>query len=149
MAATGAPTGSFYNATVSLLPSPADLALALPRLAQRAGSLVLGLLEVDSILSLVRDSGSVIADATPAETSKLNRTISAAVDALNASITSPPGSVPTWTQAPPAKAGFMATLTEGMSWQRISNFDSIFSYLASRWAIATFVIVSGHVKSSD
>jgi len=147
MAATTSDASSIYNTTVSLLPSAADLVLALPRLAQRAGSLVLSLLpeEIDSFFSLAKDSGSIIADATTSGSLGSNSSLSATLDALNASITPAPSSPPQWLPSPSAAAGgFFSTLTENMSWQNLASFDSIFSYLASRWAVATFVIVRGY-----
>jgi len=149
MAATTSEAGSVYNTTASLLPSAADLVLALPRLAQRAGSLVLSLLpeQVDSFFSLAKDSGPIIADATTSGSLGNNNSLSATLDAFNATITPAPGSPPQWLPSPSAAtAGFLTTLTEGMSWQNLASFDSIFSYLASRWAVATFIIVGNCIS---
>jgi len=134
-------SGSFYNTSVSLLPSPADLALALPRLAQRAGTLVLGLLaeDVNNLLSVVKYPFST-ADATTSGATAINQTLGITKDMLNATITSAPSNIPTWVPAEPVKEGFLATLTSGLNWQRLGGFDGIFSYLASRWAVSTFII---------
>jgi len=134
-------SGSFYNTSLSLIPSPADLALALPRLAQRAGTLVLGLLaeDVNNLLSVVKYPFST-AGATTSGMTAINQTLGLTKDMLNATITSAPTSVPTWVPAEPVKEGFIATLTSGISWQRLGGFDGIFSYLASRWAVSTFII---------
>lgn len=132
---------SFYNTSLSILPSPADLALALPRLAQRAGTLVFGLLaeDVNNILAVVKYPFST-ADATTSGMTVMNQTIAASKDMLNATITSAPESIPTWVPTEPVKEGFIATLTSGISLQRLGGFDGIFSYLASRWAVSTFII---------
>jgi len=134
-------TTSFYNASSAFLPSPADLVLALPRLAQRAGTLVFGLLaeDVNNLISVVKYPFST-ADATTYGAAAINHTAAVTNDLLNATITSAPASIPTWVPREPVKEGFLATLTTRISWERLGGFDGIFSYLASRWSVSTFII---------
>ena len=130
----------FFNASLPFLPSPNDLVLALPRLAKRASSFALGYLpdQFDTFFSLARGPGSIIADATSRTSRQNNFTmIPSPSRTMAAAATTAPTS-----QASAAANSFFGAAGELFSWQNLSNLDGIFSYLASRWAIATLLIVS-------
>lgn len=110
-------SAAFYNAT-SYLPSPADLVLAVPRLLFKAGSLAE---QIDTALAKARSGGSVIAQPTIA-------------NATNATF------VTTFVQESVAAAAGAANSAQddiGM-YQTLKNVVSLFSYITSKWAIATF-----------
>lgn len=125
----------------SVVPSAMDLLMVFPRLAQRAG---LYLPEaVEDIMDKVWSGGSTIAQATAEE---------AAINATSTNITSAvvqeaiAQSTSDGMQAAFQRAWVQGTTTEGSSifgmvlqtFGRIKNFGGIFSYLTSRWALATF-----------
>jgi len=125
----------FRNA--SLLPSAADLLYAVPRLARKASNFALFYLpdQLDNFFSMARNSGSVIADATTTTTTHNLTTMTATIPILQV-----PSAAPTALSSLDDQ-GFLSFVTSAFSLQRLSNFDSVFSYLASRWAISTFFIV--------
>lgn len=108
--------GTLANAT-SLFPSPADLVMALPRLFAKALSLG----------DMLQAGGSVIAEPT-----LVNRT--------NITITS---SGAKFVQESLAAAASTASgpTDEVSMFQAIKNVATFFSYITSKWAIATFAIV--------
>lgn len=108
--------GAFANAT-SFLPSPADLLMALPRLFSKASSLG----------DMMRSGGSVIAEPTANLTNSTMTTAS-----------------PGFVQESIAAAASAAAAPEGdmTVWQALRNVAAWFSYITSKWAIATFAIVS-------
>ena len=125
----------FRNA--SFLPSAADLLYAVPRLARKASDFALFYLpdQLDNFFSMARNSGSAIADATAMTTSQNFTTMTATIPILQI-----PSAAATATPSIDDQS-FFSFVTSAFSLQRLSNFDSVFSYLASRWAISTFFIV--------
>lgn len=118
-----------------------DLLMVFPRLAQRAG---LYLPEaVEDIMDKVWSGGSTIAQATAEEAAinatSTNITIAVVQEAIAQSTSD-------GMQAAFQRAWVQGTTTEGSSifgmmlqtFGRIKNFGGIFSYLTSRWALATF-----------
>jgi hypothetical protein len=116
----------------SFLPSPADLLMAVPRLLFRASALGDHL---DSLIDKVRAPGSVIAQPTIA-----NNT--------NATVATTSGKF----VQESAAAVAASTLPEDMGvFQALKNVGTALSYITSKWAIATFTIVSfalGNVNTS-
>lgn len=115
---------SLSNVT-AFLPSPADLLLAVPRLFARAGALSE---HIDSVFGKIRNGGSIIAEPTAANVS-------------NATVAITSGS---FVQESVAAAASVATGSpDDMGvFQALKNVGSFFSYITSKWAIATFTIVS-------
>ncbi|WPH04527.1 Hypothetical protein R9X50_00741900 [Acrodontium crateriforme] len=117
------------NSSSSL--SPMDLMLAVPRLAIKAGNFAL-----DNIAGNILNSGSVIADATGKDT-------------LNSTITNTSGLFAETTSVLPSLANdswrevgqdVSSTMLNGL-WEivmKMKNLGGVFSYLTSRWALATF-----------
>lgn len=119
MAATA---GAFTNMT-SFLPSPADLLMVFPRLFDKVSSYG------DAILS----GGSVIAEPTMANLTN-GTTATAAGKFVQESAA--------------AAAAASAGSTDDISmFQAFKNVASFFTYMTSKWAIATFAIVSAAVGS--
>jgi hypothetical protein len=130
--------GATSNA--SLIPSSAmDLLLVVPRLAQRAGSFALFHMPeaVDNLAGKIFSGGSIIADATgqTANSTITNTsnaftqsTAAAAVDAAFREAFRDTGDT--------ATSSFFGMMLQGFA--RLKNFGGIFSYLTSRWALATF-----------
>ncbi|KAF2690552.1 hypothetical protein K458DRAFT_483866 [Lentithecium fluviatile CBS 122367] len=105
----------------SFLPSPADLLMAVPRLLSRASALGEHL---DILLDKVRAPGSVIAEPTMA-------------NMTNATVATISGK---FVQESIASAA-TASVPEDMSvFQALKNVGTFFSYITSKWAIATFTI---------
>lgn len=114
---------AFANVT-SFLPSPADLLMAVPRLLSRAGALGE---HIDGVWGKIRTGGSIIAEPTANLTNATTATTSSRF--VQESI------------AAAANAG--SALQEDMNFfQALKNVGSFFSYITSKWAIATFSIVS-------
>ncbi|KAF2032667.1 hypothetical protein EK21DRAFT_109740 [Setomelanomma holmii] len=110
MAAPAALTNSSY------LPSPADLLMVFPRLLSKASSLG----------DLVWSGGSVIAEPTKANLT--NTTVATtAGQFLQESVAA-------------AASGLAAPQDEISLFQALKNVASFFSYVTSKWAIATFAI---------
>jgi hypothetical protein len=115
--------------------------MVFPRLAQRAG---LYLPEaVEDIMDKVWSGGSTIAQAT-AEDAAINATSTNITSAVVQEVIAQ--STTDGMQAAFQRAWVQGTTTEGSSifgmmlqtFGRIKNFGGIFSYLTSRWALATF-----------
>jgi hypothetical protein len=103
------------NAT-SYFPSPADLLMVFPRLLSKASSLS----------DLVWSGGSVIAEPTKANVTNSTAAITEFVQ-----------------QSAVAAASGMTTSPDEIGiFQALKNVASFFSYITSKWAIATFAIVS-------
>jgi hypothetical protein len=126
----------------SAVPSAMDLLMVFPRLAQRAG---LYLPEtVEDIMDKVWNGGSSIAQATAEEASAnvSSAIVTSSVVQETIAQTTTPGM-----QAAFQRAWVQGTTTGGSSifgmiiqaFGRIKNFGGIFSYLTSRWALATFI----------
>ena len=128
----------------SLIPSAAmDLLLVVPRLAQRAGSFALFHMPeaVDNIAGKIFNSGSIIADATGQQTA--NSTITntsrafaqSTAGVLNAVFSEALGD----SGDEAASSSIFGMVLQGFA--KVKNFGGIFSYLTSRWALATFTAV--------
>lgn len=129
---------SYANA--SLIPSAMDLLLVFPRLAQRAGSFALYHMPeaVDNIAGKIFNGGSIIADATSQQT--VNSTITntsrnfvqstgaVTLDAALREAFSQGGDDP--------GSSFFGMIVQGLG--RLKSIGGMFSYLTSRWALATF-----------
>lgn len=132
------------STNVSLIPSAAmDFILAVPRFAQRAGSLAFSHMPeaMDNIAGKIFNGGSIIADATGQQTA--NSTITntshhfaqSTAEALNAAFGE------AWREGgDEASSSVLGMILQGFG--RLKNFGGIFSYLTSRWALATFTAVS-------
>ncbi|KAF2459201.1 hypothetical protein BDY21DRAFT_362676 [Lineolata rhizophorae] len=164
--ASASAAGLPSNATsASLVPSAKDLALALPRLVQRAGSFAFLRLpeHVDTLLARMRaggggggGGGSVIAEATSAERAGNLSAVTSAAMAAAASAAggvagggggprrAGAGDIPSMTGAGTFVADAEAVSSGGFgslfSFQNVRMFGSVFSYLTTKWAIATFVV---------
>lgn len=131
------------SANSSWIPSASDLILVLPRLAQRAGSFAMHLPDsMDNIAGKIWNGGSIIADATAGTSETLDYTItntsarafvqSTAAAALGAST-----AAGTWREiASDDSTSVFGLIVQGIG--RLKNFGGIFSYLTSKWALATF-----------
>jgi hypothetical protein len=102
----------------SFFPSPADLLMALPRLLSKASSLG----------DIMWSGGSVIAEPT-----KANLT--------NSTVATTAGQFVQESVAA-AASGLAASSDDIGMFQALKNMASFFSYITSKWAIATFAIVS-------
>lgn len=124
---------TFKNAT--LAPSSMDLLLAVPRLAQRAGSFALFYIpeQFDSLLGKVRSPGSVIPEATTS--SSINSTVITSAGLFAQSSTA------SWDVAMSTARRVAEESSNLFSLENIRNFGGIFSYITSRWALTTFIIV--------
>lgn len=117
---------TFTNAT-SFLPSPADLLLVVPRLLSKAGAIGE---HIDSVFGRIRSGGSVIAEPT-------------AANLTNATVATTAGKFVQESAAAAAAASAAASSPEDIGmFQALKNVGSFFSYITSKWAIATFTIVS-------
>lgn len=105
--------------------------MVLPRLIARLP------IPLGNVFQMMHLPASSIAEATQ---SIANATSTLASATSNASRSL--GSLPTASQA--VDSGFLSSISHIMNTHRYSNIDGIFSYLASKWAIATFVIVSNN-----
>lgn len=115
-----ATAGAFANMT-SFLPSPADLLMVFPRLFDK----------VSSYGEVVRSGGSVIAEPTMANVT--NSTIATTAGKfVQESVAA----------AAAASAASSGSTDEISMFQAFKNVASFFSYMTSKWAIATFAIVS-------
>jgi hypothetical protein len=125
----------------SVVPSAMDLLMVFPRLAQRAGLYLPEAME--DIMDKVWSGGSTIAQAT-AEDAAINATSTNITSAVVQEVIAQ--STTDGMQAAFQRAWVQGTTTEGSSifgmmlqtFGRIKNFGGIFSYLTSRWALATF-----------
>jgi hypothetical protein len=115
----------------SYLPSPADLLLAVPRLLFKAGSLGE---HIDNVFGKLRSGGSIIAQAT-------------AANLTNTTAATTAGSFVQESAA--AAANVVLSDKDDMGvFQALKNVGSFFSYITSKWAIATFAIVSLHYSDN-
>ena len=130
-----------------------DLLYAFPRLASRAGSFALYHMPeaVDNIAGKIFNSGSMIADATGQQTANQSAatvygiaqsTAAAGAGMLDAALREGFWQGDSEAGAAGADAGdggsgsVFAMMVQGVG--RIKSFGGIFSYLTSRWALATF-----------
>ncbi|XPS76620.1 hypothetical protein M3J09_008668 [Ascochyta lentis] len=113
--------GAFTNMT-SFLPSPADLLMVFPRLFDKASSLG----------EMMRSGGSVIAEPTMA-----NATNGTAATISTKFVQE---SVAAAAAAAAATASTSGSQDDISMFQAFTNVASFFSYMTSKWAIATFAI---------
>ncbi|PNS18652.1 hypothetical protein CAC42_5191 [Sphaceloma murrayae] len=118
----------------SLVPSARDLIMVFPRLAQRAGAFAWYIPDqVDSLVSKMRQGGSVIAHATSANKSMATvTTSSASIFIQNTAV--PEASV----QA--NSTGLFSWVSSAVHFEGFRGFGGMFSYFGSRWALATFAV---------
>lgn len=125
----------------SLIPSAMDLLLVVPRLAQRAGSLAFFHMPeaMDNIAGKIWNGGSMIADATGQQTAEVTITNTSAAFAASTAAALGEGFSQTWQEVGDETASSMfGFVVNGIS--RLKNLGGIFSYLTSRWALATFTV---------
>ena len=116
----------------SFLPSPADLLMAVPRLLSKAGALGE---HIDSVFGRLRSGGSIIAEPTVA-----NLTNATSATTLSKFIQESASAA--------AQAG--SAVQEDMNlFQALKNLGSFFSYMTSKWAIATFSVVSMPLRCGE
>jgi hypothetical protein len=133
--------GASVASNASVVLSALDLLMVFPRLAQRAGQYLPE--AVEDIMDKVWSGGSTIAQAT-AEDAAINATSTNITSAVVQEVIAQ--STTDGMQAAFQRAWVQGTTTEGSSifgmmlqtFGRIKNFGGIFSYLTSRWALATF-----------
>ena len=125
-----------------------DLLLVVPRLAQKARLVVPQfhpLEAMDSIAGQIWRGGSIIADATGQQTA--NSTITSTNTSLPQSTLATINeavqqtfvqSQEAWREGGDESTSIFGMILQGLG--RIKNFGGIFSYLTSRWALATFTI---------
>ncbi|KAF2103111.1 hypothetical protein NA57DRAFT_32965 [Rhizodiscina lignyota] len=126
-------------ANSSLVPSPRDLLLVLPRLAQRAGAFAFYTVpeHLDGILGKMRDGGSIIAESTMAE--KLNATASNTTRGFFRSASAPSVLRTAGATAAQTNAAVAESINDNIwSFKTIRNLSSMFSYLMTRWALGVF-----------
>lgn len=120
----------------SVIPSAKDLIMVLPRLARKAGSFALFDLpeHADTVWTMIKNGGIVIANATGANTTSpsLTHTSSAFVQATSAAADM---------TLEMADSKFSTWLSSAYSFESIRGFGGMFTYFSSRWAIATFAMV--------
>ncbi|KAK4574727.1 hypothetical protein LTR86_001568 [Recurvomyces mirabilis] len=127
------------SSNASWIPSASDLFLVVPRLAQRAGNFAFHMPgAMDNLAGKIWNGGSVIADATAQHTA--NSTItntSAFVQSTGTAILDAVGRE-AWAEAVDETSSILGLFVQGVA--RLKNFGGIFSYLTSKWALATFTI---------
>ena len=132
------------SSNASLIPSAAmDLLLVVPRLAQRAGSFALFHMPeaMDGIAGKIFSGGSVIADATgQTVNSTITNTSNSFAQSTAATVDAAFREAFRDTGDTAASSSFFGMMLQGFA--RLKNFGGIFSYLTSRWALATFTAVS-------
>ncbi|KAH9827955.1 ASI3 putative integral membrane E3 ubiquitin ligase [Teratosphaeria destructans] len=121
----------------SLLPSAKDLLYVVPRLAQRAIGIVPDAMDLAG--KIWQDGGSIVADATGQTTTSMDMTITntSAMLAQSTVTTLESAMSEVWREgAADEGASAFGLVLQGIG--RLKNFGGIFSYLTSRWALATF-----------
>ncbi|TKA41913.1 hypothetical protein B0A54_06594 [Friedmanniomyces endolithicus] len=125
-------------ANASWIPSAADLLLVVPRLAQRAGAFAFHVPEaMDNIAGKIWSGGSIIADATGQQTSNSTITntsvfVQSTAAVLDAAVRE------SWQDTGDDTGSLFGLMLQGIG--KLKNFGGIFSYLTSKWALATFTI---------
>ena len=113
-----------FNSSFGFFPSPSDLFMVVPRLARHITG-VFSDPDDNTTLGWINDTSSAIIESSAPS---LNSTTHPAEE----------------TDLSRIQTGFSLI---GSSFQRLANFDGVFSYLASRWAFSTLVIVSPMVTT--
>ena len=121
----------------SFVPSARDLLLVFPRLAQRAGSLVFD--HMPEAMENIWNGGSMIASAT-GDQAMINSTItntSAMLAPSTSAVLDAAFQEGGWVQGTVEdSSSILSMLLQTIG--KLKNFGGIFSYLTSRWALATF-----------
>lgn len=127
-------------ANASFVPSGTDLLLMVPRLAMKLGSFALSNLpeHVDSVFGIMKNEGSIIADATGGDI--VNATASNISTAFSHGTSAAAATAAAMTAAAPEN-GFLSYMTMPFTFEGVRGFGGMFSYLGSRWALTTFVVV--------
>ena len=110
---------SFFNSSLAFVPSSEDLMMALPRLAKHITSAI-GLSDSD-IFNVSNSTLGLVFDQGPSPQN----------------YTAPPADP--WTEYPNTRYMFSSVMH---AFQRLGNFDGVFGYLGSRWALSALVMVS-------
>lgn len=128
-------------ANTSFVPSGTDLLLMVPRLAFKLGSFAFSNLpeHVDSVFGKMSNGGSIIADATAGDI--MNATASNMSTAFSAGTSTASAAAAATTSAAASENGFLSYITMPFTFEGVRGFGGMFSYLGSRWALATFVVV--------
>lgn len=125
----------------SIIPAAAmDILLAVPRLAQRAGSYALFHMPeaFDSVAGKIFNGGSIIADATGQHSANSTITNTSSHFAQNtaSSVLDAAFREAFQKTEDEATASVFGMMLQGFA--KVKNFGAVFSYLTSRWALATF-----------
>lgn len=127
---------SASNATSFFNPSPKDLLLAVPRMIARAGSFAFITVpeRMDNLLGL-RNSGSVIAEATGGRTPNTSRAALSGLGSVRGT------AAVTAAEARVAEGTSGGMLSHTLSFHQVRNFGGVFTYVTSKWALACFTLV--------
>ncbi|KAK5121776.1 hypothetical protein LTR85_004651 [Meristemomyces frigidus] len=129
------------STNASLIPSAMDLLLVVPRLAQRAGSLAFYHMPeaMDNIAGKIWNGGSMIADATGQQTANTTITNTSAAFAASTAAALDTAFSQVWQEGGDETVSSMfGSVVHGIG--TLKNLGGIFSYLTSRWALATFTV---------
>lgn len=121
-------------ANSSFVPSSSDLLLAVPRLGRNLAHLAKRILAIDS-LDMANSTNANLSLASAAASSTVAPAASASASAAAA--------------AHGSSFGIMSYLSMPFSADGVKGFGAMFSYIASRWAIATFVVVCSSPALAD
>lgn len=127
------------TSNASLIPSAKDLLLVVPRLAQRAGSFALLHMPeaVEDFAGMIFHGGSIIADATGQKmTANSTITNTSAAFARSTAAVLDPAIREAWSQGSEETSSMFGMVLQSVG--KLKNLGGIFSYLTSRWALATF-----------
>jgi hypothetical protein len=131
-------TAASTTANSSILPSAKDLLLVFPRLAQKAFEYVPEAMDIAG--KMWSEGGSVIADATGHTTANSTITNTSVMfsQSTAAAVDAGLGFGEAWMegQQDTTVSSMFGLVAQGLA--RLKNFGGIFSYLTSRWALATF-----------
>jgi len=117
----------------TIIPSPSDLLMVVPRLARKMASLAAALLpdQVESVMAEFKNQGSIIADATSSAVENATATFVQQSTASEAAAAA---------TASASQGGFLSYFTMPFSPDGIRGFGGMFAYIGSRWALSTFAI---------
>ena len=110
--------------------------MVFPRLAQKAGTFAFFELpeHMESVLSMLKSGGSVMANATSTNMSTPAITEVTSAFAQSTAVT---GKV----ASKAAESGMLSWFTGTFSFEGAKGFGGMFTYFSSRWALATFMVV--------
>lgn len=118
----------------SLIPSPNDLLMVIPRLAQKFGSFAFYNLSehVDFAYNRVKSRANYIAGTTATNVTTATVTGASAFAQDTAALVAAQGA---------ADTGFFAWMADAFNFEGARGFGGMLTYFGSRWALATFVVV--------